>query len=1059
MKIRQLQIERFGAWQDVAIALAPRGLTVLYGPNETGKTTLVRFIRSLLYGFQPQDELGGGARPRTAGCAGELVISDGDQDWILRRASASGGQAELRRRATPTADSAPTLARLLGGISRDVYERVFAVGLRELQELATLHGNEVADFLYQVSLGDDGELVLAACQRSQAARRAVLGDDRIPGQLQRCQQTLREIDEQLEACRSAESRHAELLQEHAQLVERIAEQEWRQRGLRDQLRGHLFLERVWGPWRRQQKLQQERDSLPVVANFPPDGVQRLTEIDAALADLRRQYERCRDTCRRLAAELRRSGTDRNWRRRLPDIRALVHSYDALHASHAQLPALKARADAARRQLDERLRLLGPGWSEARLEKIDANPAAVVRLVRLADRYRAAARNRTRVIRAYRRAARSWQQRQSQHAAILRPYAGAGVREAREHLQQELAELHELQQAQTRHAAALRRLDELRADSAALTQRRELPAHFYPALAALALAGVALAIAGLWRFLAGGGIHAGLVGAIFTLLGVCCGGLTWTIRQRLEPDDDDRARWQQRLAAAQSEVQELERELLQLARPAFEGADDELDGELRIAGRDGVGDASDAAEIYERLAILTDRLTELGAAEQTESALSDRRQRLSAARQRIRLLQRSVSQTRRDWCTALKEAGLDESLRVDAALDQWQAVHDARRQQLALHTAQAEAQHVEHAHRDLLARVAALAREMSCDESGAEPATLLAHWRNALETAAANDARRTALLREFRAARAERRALRRQLRQLRMQHRQLLASADAADRDEFLQRAAAWQRRQELQALIDEAANQLAQAAAGEPQLAVVEEDLLRYDGTDNRTAIDTIETELDDLQSDIQSDRQRLGRVEQELESLEADRRPVELRFARAQADDELHRAVARLAAIELAARALDALRSQLETERQPATLLAAARYLQQLTAGKYRRVWAPLGERTLIVDDDRQQSFRVDHLSSGTREQLFLAIRLALIDEFLRQGVELPIVLDDLFVNFDQQRTEAAVQTVIDYAADGRQLLLLTCHQHLVRLFESAGATTVRLPDQNGVLDRRRVG
>ena len=67
--------------------------------------------------------------------------------------------------------------------------------------------------------------------------------------------------------------------------------------------------------------------------------------------------------------------------------------------------------------------------------------------------------------------------------------------------------------------------------------------------------------------------------------------------------------------------------------------------------------------------------------------------------------------------------------------------------------------------------------------------------------------------------------------------------------------------------------------------------------------------------------------------------------------------------------------------------------------------------------------------------------------------------MLDDLFVNFDQQRTEAAVRTVVNYAADGRQLLLLTCHQHLVKLFEAVGVTTVRLPEQESLHDRRRVG
>src|SRR4029079_6177892 len=155
--------------------------------------------------------------------------------------------------------------------------------------------------------------------------------------------------------------------------------------------------------------------------------------------------------------------------------------------------------------------------------------------------------------------------------------------------------------------------------------------------------------GFWRFFAGDGIHAALVGTIFALLGICCGGLTWTIREHLEPADDDDELRQRRFQDAEAEVNAQEREMRRFSQPVLTIADDDLDGALRIAGRDGIDDASDVGEIAERWAVLTDQLGALGAAEQTESLLLDQRQRLSAQRQKIRLLQRTVSQARRDWC--------------------------------------------------------------------------------------------------------------------------------------------------------------------------------------------------------------------------------------------------------------------------------------------------------------------------------------------------------------------------------------------------------------------------
>ena len=102
-----------------------------------------------------------------------------------------------------------------------------------------------------------------------------------------------------------------------------------------------------------------------------------------------------------------------------------------------------------------------------------------------------------------------------------------------------------------------------------------------------------------------------------------------------------------------------------------------------------------------------------------------------------------------------------------------------------------------------------------------------------------------------------------------------------------------------------------------------------------------------------------------------------------------------------------------------------------------------------MFIDDDQGHSLRVEQLSSGTREQVFLSIRLAMIDGFSQQGMELPLVLDDVTVNFDQIRTEAAVRTLLDVAQRGQQLLLFTCHLHLTHLFQQEGIEPIFLPTQ----------
>ena len=54
MKITDLQIDGFGVWSELKLDQLSDGLTVFCGPNEAGKTTLMQFIRSVLYGFSPE---------------------------------------------------------------------------------------------------------------------------------------------------------------------------------------------------------------------------------------------------------------------------------------------------------------------------------------------------------------------------------------------------------------------------------------------------------------------------------------------------------------------------------------------------------------------------------------------------------------------------------------------------------------------------------------------------------------------------------------------------------------------------------------------------------------------------------------------------------------------------------------------------------------------------------------------------------------------------------------------------------------------------------------------
>ena len=142
-----------------------------------------------------------------------------------------------------------------------------------------------------------------------------------------------------------------------------------------------------------------------------------------------------------------------------------------------------------------------------------------------------------------------------------------------------------------------------------------------------------------------------------------------------------------------------------------------------------------------------------------------------------------------------------------------------------------------------------------------------------------------------------------------------------------------------------------------------------------------------------------------------------------------------------------------------PAWLQAASQYLEAITNGRYTGiaiVETPGGEPVLeVTRADEAMPLRVGPpLSRGTLEQIYVAVRLALVDA-IDSGARLPLFLDELFAHWDSHRLDALVRVL--GAVEGRQVLVSTCHGALAdRLERSCGARVLELAGPDGVLVQR---
>jgi hypothetical protein len=193
------------------------------------------------------------------------------------------------------------------------------------------------------------------------------------------------------------------------------------------------------------------------------------------------------------------------------------------------------------------------------------------------------------------------------------------------------------------------------------------------------------------------------------------------------------------------------------------------------------------------------------------------------------------------------------------------------------------------------------------------------------------------------------------------------------------------------------------------------------------------------------------GQFSEQLRALADDRGIGRKRLELGVIEERLKEAVERWQVLATTRMILEAIKQDYERNRQPETLREASEYLARMTGGRYARVWTPLGEETLRVEDSNGHSLPIEVLSRGTREQLFLSLRMALVGLYSRRGASMPLVLDDVLVNFDMDRARAAAGVLRDFAAAGNQLLVFTCHEHLSAMFKSLGVQVRRLPSNAG--------
>ncbi len=1051
MRITGIEIERFGVWQNFKQPLNRNGLTVFYGPNEAGKTTLLRFIRGVLYGYPPDEQLvGNKKKSRRESQTGLLRVEHLSREYEIRRTGFGEDAGVLSIDGVPAGESTTAfMEELLAATDEKLFESVFAVGLPELQQFATLTADQVGDHLYGMTLGPQGRVLMELPNRANHELHRLLsanGESQIPQLLKRHE----ELQRQSANTARQRDRYRELLHKKTDLDDRIVKHRNRQSELQTNLRGFGHLEKVHPPWSRCREFRHELNTLPDFSEFPSDGVSRLERLESDTNSALRTKESLLAEVSHINHRLSSIRIDPEIRRFSGAVQMLIEQRTLAKEIEPRVYELESHATTQQRSLVEHLAALGPQWSLERLDGIRDSPESHARFVEAARKYQAVHTKTRRMQRRYRKANGQIRDQELALRTELQDYGvpAESLNESINVAQQRLDQLVELGRWYSKGTQFEHETQSLDEQLERLHDRHGIPDWIYGILAWFTIAGFALFVAGAYS-----AVYTGwLVGLIFIVLSVFAGATAWAFRTHLERNV------QERVAELRDRRRQCESNRWTIL--AHVKAFIEQSGLSQWWGSNLTTDDLASGEL---LAQAARRTADLERAQREFQRVLQIRRRLSAFRGTLQLQQRELANSRKNWCLTLSHLGFDETVHVDAAFEHWKhviAARDRRRQHLSTLE---QSREIRLSFERFRKQVETLGHRMQRPSLNyASPSEVVDVWEHELRSARESAHERKQLAKLQIQRRRETVVCQRQIDALKEEHDRLLSLAGVTHRSQLDHRLELMERRKHVESLLEQTTRELEHIVKSQADISFVEDDLLRYDPRDAAGLIKQFNHEHDDLELSLQQTFEQLGTIKQELKQLGNDRRGTRVRREMSQVGTDLREAWHTWFSASMAEDAIQEVAAQFEQANQPEMLAAAIPFLKKLTLGKYGHLWTPLGRKQLFVDDDKGESRPAERLSGGTREQLFLSIRLAMVKAFAKNGIDLPMVLDDVTVNFDQDRSEAAVETLLDFTSDGQQLLVFTSHLHYAQLFEKRGVKPICLPSRQPTgksIEERRAG
>lgn len=408
---------------------------------------------------------------------------------------------------------------------------------------------------------------------------------------------------------------------------------------------------------------------------------------------------------------------------------------------------------------------------------------------------------------------------------------------------------------------------------------------------------------------------------------------------------------------------------------------------------------------------------------------------SRAAEELEEAEREMERWRQDWSEALTHLPVAQQITTDEAVDLLKIIDDCAKK---LDAARGFASRIEGIDRDrerFEKDVQQLAQEIDFELENEDPEQavlklydLLGRSKEEKQLLGKDQAALDELSGDL--AAAEKR-----LAELNEQMTSSLVEAGCRDRSELTEAVERSKRLEELIKRIEAVESSIAKLSEG-VDLATIRKQAAAIDVDEVRSLIPSLKRRLDEeLAPRISELGELIGAENRELALMDGRSRAAEAAERMEQEGAVIQRLVDRYVTVTLASLVLKREIERYREAHQDPVLKMGSEIFAGLTLGSFTELLTDVDERGNPVINGRKSdgsAIGVESMSDGTRDQLYLALRLATLYFRLQKGTPMPFIVDDILVNFDDQRSGAALKALAELAGKN-QVILFTHHEKIV--------------------------